>query len=136
MYYFFIFKTKKKNAKNEIAGSNCYIFELKDENSNNSWKFIICITYNKQYRNYACPLLSRISFNKGMSPIGGFLYHCEKDIYKLSLRTHSNDIDLGHICSLFGGGGHKLAAAFAKNKKFFDDNIVQKIDLYKDLVYY
>ena len=81
-----------------------------------------------------------------MSAIGAFLYHCEKDviydylnttqIYKLSLRTHSNDIDLSYLCSVFGGGGHKSAAAFATNKEFFDKCTLNRIDLYKDLSKY
>jgi nanoRNase/pAp phosphatase (c-di-AMP/oligoRNAs hydrolase) len=57
-------------------------------------------------------------------------------IYKLSLRSHSKDIDLGYICSIFGGGGHKSAAAFATNKIFFDKSTISRIDIYKDLLKY
>jgi nanoRNase/pAp phosphatase (c-di-AMP/oligoRNAs hydrolase) len=52
------------------------------------------------------------------------------------LRTHSKEIDLGHICSLFGGGGHKTAAAFAEKKSFFDNFIIGKLDIYKDVQNY
>ncbi len=68
-----------------------------------------------------------------MSPIGAFIYYCEKDVYKMSLRTHIKDFDLGYICSKFGGGGHKSAAAFAQNKQFFDDIFISRVDLIKDL---
>lgn len=48
------YKKYKRNAKNEIAGRNCYIVELRNENKESleSWKFLACFTNNKQYRNY------------------------------------------------------------------------------------
>lgn len=52
-----LYKKYKKNSKNEIAGRNCYIVELKNEKKEESWKFIACFTQNKQYRNYVFYLL-------------------------------------------------------------------------------
>lgn len=75
------YKKYKKNSVSEISGKNCYIVELKNSNNpSESWKFIICWAINKQYRNHACPILSEISYSKGMSAIGGFVYHCEKNV--------------------------------------------------------
>lgn len=54
----------------------------------------------------------------------------------MSLRTHSKDMDLSYVCTAFGGGGHKTASAFAKEKSFFDSIIIKPIDLYKDLQKY
>lgn len=54
----------------------------------------------------------------------------------MSLRSHTKDIDLGYICSLFGGGGHKSAAAFSNTRQFFDDIVLSNVDLYKILNYY
>ncbi len=51
----------------------------------------------------------------------------------MSLRSHSKDVDLSYICSLFGGGGHKSAAAFSQRKKFFDKIIISQINLYYDI---
>jgi nanoRNase/pAp phosphatase (c-di-AMP/oligoRNAs hydrolase) len=72
----------------------------------------------------------------GMSPIGAFIYYCEKDIYKISMRSHLKDTDVGHVCQIFGGGGHRSAAAFAKSKAFFDELLINKIDLTKELKKY
>ncbi len=112
--------------------------------SDEKWKFIACYSNNKQYRNHvkiliikACPILSQISHSKGLSPIGAFVYNCEKDIYKMSLRTHLKDqVDVGYICSLFGGGGHKSAAAFACDSIFFNNIIESNLELRTILQYY
>jgi hypothetical protein len=50
------YKKYKKNSKNEIAGRNCYIIQLENKNKIPSeiWKFIVCYTENKQYRNHVC----------------------------------------------------------------------------------
>jgi nanoRNase/pAp phosphatase (c-di-AMP/oligoRNAs hydrolase) len=45
------------------------------------------------------------------------------------MRTHIEDIDLGDLCKAYGGGGHKLAAAFSGKKSLIDDLIVQEIDI-------
>lgn len=60
-----------------------------------------------------------------ISDIGNYtstLYDCDfvavwryllsKDEWRISLRTHKNDIDLSKIARKFGGGGHKKASAF------------------------
>jgi hypothetical protein len=54
----------------------------------------------------------------------------------MSMRSHIKEIDLGYICSLFGGGGHKSAAAFANNRNFFDEIVISQIDLYNALKNY
>jgi nanoRNase/pAp phosphatase (c-di-AMP/oligoRNAs hydrolase) len=55
----------------------------------------------------------------------------------MSLRTHSKDVDVGYICNIFGGGGHKSAAAFASNKNFFYEEIViSQVDISKYLKNY
>lgn len=54
----------------------------------------------------------------------------------MSMRSHFKEIDVGYICSLYGGGGHKSAAAFAQNQKFFDDIVISRIDLYNVVQYY
>jgi hypothetical protein len=50
------------------------------------------------------------------------------------MRSHLPDIvDCGNICSLFGGGGHKAAAAFPQEYKFFSNLCIQNVNLKKDL---
>jgi nanoRNase/pAp phosphatase (c-di-AMP/oligoRNAs hydrolase) len=49
------------------------------------------------------------------------------------MRTHTNTIDLGELCKVFGGGGHKAAASFPINKKSLDDCFVEEINIEKYL---
>lgn len=52
------------------------------------------------------------------------------------MRTHLENIDLGQICSRFGGGGHKMAAAFSQTIQFFESIVVARIDLFNLLKNY
>jgi nanoRNase/pAp phosphatase (c-di-AMP/oligoRNAs hydrolase) len=47
------------------------------------------------------------------------------------MRTHADTIDLGEICKIYGGGGHKSAAAFPGSKKLFDELVIESINIQK-----
>lgn len=64
-----ILKKTKSQAKNILKQNYIYIVELKGGN-----KFLMCITEKRYVRNYACPLLGKISKKKGYLPIGAFVY--------------------------------------------------------------
>jgi uncharacterized protein len=57
-----------------------------------------------------------------------YTYNIHKKIYIISLRSKS--MDVGEIAKLFGGGGHKLAAAFSisSEKYHIDDLFIIKDD--------
>ena len=69
-----------------------------------------------------------------MKPIGAFVYQVSLSEYKMSIRSHTKDIDVGLICGIFGGGGHKSAGAFVGSYDFlFKDIVISQISLYKTL---
>lgn len=53
-----------------------------------------------------------------------WVYNLDSKKYVLSLRSRS--VDIGEICKIFGGGGHKLAAAFSfYSKDMFIDELFE-----------
>lgn len=77
-------------------------------------------------------------------PIGAFIYHKEKNvrnlfiflllkIYKISMRSHSQEIDLGFICKFFGGGGHKKSASFTETTNYVNNMKIEKAFLANDV---
>jgi phosphoesterase RecJ-like protein len=53
-----------------------------------------------------------------------------QDIYKVSLRASNNGVNVASIANYFGGGGHKMAAAFTKQGKLKEivENLVEIIE--------
>lgn len=123
-------KKVKKMAKNILKENYIYIVEL-----NGGYKFLMCITEKKYVRNYACPLLGKISKNKGYLPIGAFVYTFEKEnrLYKFSMRASDDSCDVSKIANIYGGGGHKGAAAFIMDYDGIDNLILRTINIYKDI---
>ena len=116
-------KTKKILNKNWI-----YIVELKG-----GYKFLMCITEEKYVRNYACPLLAKISKKKGYLPVGAFVFSYTDTLYKFSMRTYDDLYDVSKLAQIYEGGGHKAAAAFEMDYDGIDSLIVDTIDVYKDI---
>ena len=54
-----------------------------------------------------------------------FLREEEKDIYKISLRSNTNDINVDEIAKTFDGGGHNKAAGCTINSKL--DNAIKML---------
>jgi len=52
------------------------------------------------------------------------------DTYKISLRASNNEVNVASIANYFGGGGHKMAAAFTKQGKLKEivENLVEIIE--------
>jgi oligoribonuclease NrnB/cAMP/cGMP phosphodiesterase (DHH superfamily) len=121
-------KKIKKQAKNVLKQNNIYIVELKG-----GYKFLICITEQKYVRNYACPFLAKISKKKGFLPIGGFVYKYVNQLYKFSMRTCDDTCDVAKIAGMYGGGGHKTAAAFTIEYKGIENLILKEINIYNDI---
>ena len=116
-------KTKKILKKNWI-----YIVELKG-----GYQFLMCITEEKYVRNYACPLLAKISKKRGYLPVGAFVFAYTDTLYKFSMRTYDGLYDVSKLAQIYGGGGHKAAAAFEMDYDGIDSLIVDTIDIYKDI---
>ena len=117
------YQTKKILKKNWI-----YIVELKG-----GYKFLMCISEEKYVRNYACPLLAKISKKKGYLPVGAFVFSYTDILYKFSMRTYDDLYDVSKLAQIYGGGGHKGAAAFEMDYDGIDSLIVDTIDIYKDI---
>ena len=111
------------NKKNYI-----YIVELKG-----GYRFLMCITEEKYVRNYACPLLGKISKKKGFLPIGAFVYGYVNNLYKFSMWSSDDTCDVSKIANIYGGGGHKKAAAFTMDYDGIDNLIVKTIDIKTDI---
>ena len=118
----------KKDCKKILNENWIYIVELKD-----GIKFLMCITEKKYVRNYACPLLGKISKKRGFLPVGAFVYKYDKGLYKFSMRASDDTCDVSKIAQLYGGGGHKSAAAFIMDYNGIDNLILSTIDVYKDI---
>ena len=121
-------KKIKKQAKNILKENYIYIVELKG-----GYKFLMCITEKKYVRNFACPLLAKISKKRGYLPVGAFVYSYTKELYKFSMRSGDDTIDVSKIASIYGGGGHKGAAAFTMDYDGIDNLILGTINVYKDI---
>ena len=121
-------KKIKKQAKNILKENYIYIVELKG-----GYKFLMCITEKKYVRNYACPLLAKISKKRGYLPVGAFVYSYVKGLYKFSMRSGDDTIDVSKIASVYGGGGHKGAAAFIMDYDGIDNLILGTINVYKEI---
>ena len=121
-------KKIKKQAKNILKENYIYIGELKG-----GYKFLMCITEKKYVRNYACPLLAKISKKRGYLPVGAFVYSYVKGLYKFSMRSGDDTIDVSKIASVYGGGGHKGAAAFIMDYDGIDNLILGTINVYKEI---
>ena len=93
----------------------------------------MCITEKKYVRNYACPLLAKISKKRGYLPVGAFVYSYVKGLYKFSMRSGDDTIDVSKIASVYGGGGHKGAAAFIMDYDGIDNLILGTINVYKEI---
>ena len=93
----------------------------------------MCISEEKYVRNYACPLLAKISKNKGYLPVGAFVFQYTDTLYKFSMRTYDDLYDVSKLAQIYGGGGHKAAAAFEMDYDGIDSLIVDTIDVYKDI---
>ena len=120
-------KTKKK-CKNILLKNWIYIVELKG-----CYKFLMCITEEKYVRNFACPFLGKISKKHGLLPIGAFVYSYGKNLYKFSMRAGDDSVDVSKVATLYGGGGHKGAAAFVMDYDGIDNLIVKTINIKKDI---
>ena len=118
----------KKQAKIVLKQNYIYIVELKG-----GYKFLMCITEKKYVRNYACPLLGKISKKKGFLPIGAFVYSYTKGLYKFSMRASDDTCDVSKIANIYGGGGHKGAAAFTMDYNGIDNLILKNININKDI---
>ena len=121
-------KKMKRQVKNILKQNWIYIVELKG-----GYKFLMCITEKKYIRNYACPLLGKISKTKGFLPVGAFVYSYEKGLYKFSMRASDNSCDVSKIANAYGGGGHKGAAAFVMDYEGIDNLIVKTINISRDI---
>ena len=121
-------KKIKKQAKNILKENYIYIVELKG-----GYKFLMCITEKKYVRNYACPLLAKISKKRGYLPVGAFVYSYVKGLYKFSMRSGDDTIDVSKIANVYGGGGHKGAAAFIMDYDGIDNLILGTINVYKEI---
>jgi len=121
-------KKIKKQAKNILKENYIYIVELKG-----GYKFFMCITEKKYVRNFACPLLAKISKKRGYLPVGAFVYSYTKELYKFSMRSGDDTIDVSKIASIYGGGGHRGAAAFTMDYDGIDNLILGTINIYKDI---
>ena len=120
-------KTKKK-SKNILLKNWIYIVELKG-----GYKFLMCITEEKYVRNFACPFLGKISKKHGFLPIGAFVYSCGKGMYKFSMRAGDDTVDVSEVAKVYGGGGHKGAAAFVMDYDGINSLIVKTINIKKDI---
>jgi nanoRNase/pAp phosphatase (c-di-AMP/oligoRNAs hydrolase) len=118
----------KKQTKKILKKNWIYIVELKG-----GYKFLMCITEEKYVRNYACPLLAKISEKKGYLPVGAFVFSYTDTLYKFSMRTYDDLYDVSKLAKIYGGGGHKAAAAFEMDYDGIDNLIVDTIDIYKDI---
>jgi len=118
----------KKKTKEILNENWIYIVELKG-----GYKFLMCITEKKYVRNYACPLLGKISKNRGFLPVGAFVYEYDNGLYKFSMRASDDTCDVSKIAKLYGGGGHKAAAAFIMDYDGIDNLILDTIDVYEDI---
>lgn len=122
-------KKYRKKCKNEITNRMIYLIQLNDK-----WKFLVCKTQNKQYRNYGCVILGKISMRKGYLPIGGFIYKIGQDDYKLSMRTANKGmIDTSEIAKQFGGGGHKDASSFILSGSDIKKYLVKEISITNEM---
>ena len=118
----------KKQAKIVLKQNYIYIVELKG-----GYKFLMCITEKKYVRNYACPLLGKISKKRGLLPIGAFVYSYTKGLYKFSMRASDDTCDVSKIANIYGGGGHKGAAAFTMDYNGIDNLILKNINIKQDI---
>ena len=118
----------KKQTKIILKQNYIYIVELKG-----GYKFLMCITEKKYVRNYACPLLGKISKMRGFLPIGAFVYSYTKGLYKFSMRASDDTCDVSKIANIYGGGGHKGAAAFTMDYNGLDNLILKNININKDI---
>ena len=118
----------KSQAKNTLKKNYIYIVELKG-----GYKFLMCITEKKNVRNYACPLLGKISKKRGFLPVGAFVYSYVKGLYKFSMRAGDDTFDVSKIANIYGGGGHKGAAAFIMDYNGIDNLILKTINIKKDI---
>ena len=123
-----ILKKTKSQAKNILKQNYIYIVELKG-----GYKFLMCITEKKYVRNYACPLLGKISKKKGYLPIGAFVYAYVNGLYKFSMRSSDDTCDVSKIAGIYGGGGHKGAAAFTMDYDGIDNLILGTININYDI---
>lgn len=123
-----ILKKTKSQAKNILKQNYIYIVELKGGN-----KFLMCITEKRYVRNYACPLLGKISKKKGYLPIGAFVYSYVNGLYKFSMRSSDDTCDVSKIASIYGGGGHKGAAAFTMDYDGINNLILGTININSDI---
>ena len=118
----------KRQAKSILKQNNIYVVELKG-----GYKFLMCITEKKYVRNYACPLLGKISKKRGYLPVGAFVYEYVNNLYKFSMRASDDTCDVSKIANVYGGGGHKAAAAFTMDYDGIDNLILKTINIKKDI---
>ena len=93
----------------------------------------MCITEEKYVRNYACPLLAKISKKRGYLPVGAFVFSYTVTLYKFSMRTYDDLYDVSELSRIYGGGGQKFAVSFEMDYNGIDNLIVDTIDIYKDI---
>lgn len=123
-----ILKKIKNQSKQVLKNNYIYIVQLKD-----GYKFLMCITEAKYVRNYACPFLGKISKKRGYLPIGAFVYKYVKGLYKFSMRSSDDTIDVSKIAIIYGGGGHKGAAAFTMDYDGINNLILKTINISKEI---
>ena len=121
-------KKIKKQAINILKTNPIYIVELKNNN-----KFLMCISEDKYVRNFAGPILGKISHKKGFMPVGAFVFSISKGLYEFSMRTTDESCDVSKIANMYGGGGHKKAAAFNLESNNINKLIIQQLDILKDI---
>ena len=123
-----ILKKIKNQSKQILKKNYIYVVQLKG-----GYKFLMCITEQKYVRNYACPFLGKISKKRGYLPVGAFVYGYINGLYKFSMRASDDTVDVSKIALIYGGGGHKKAAAFTMNYDGINDLILNTINIYKDI---
>lgn len=60
--------------------------------------------------------IPRVATDLKGSGIGATFREVSPSVYKISLRSNSQDIDVSKIAVKYGGGGHRRAAGFSSNK--------------------
>lgn len=118
-----------QKAKSSLLRNKVYLIQLPNE-----IKFLCIISENKQFRNILCPFLGKISLKYGFFPIGGCVYHFERDLYKMSLRTSTKGAyDVSKLCSQLGGGGHADAASFTMTFPEIKKMIVREMSIENEI---
>ncbi len=64
--------------------------------------------------------------------VAALIKQIENNDFKISLRTSDNKVNVAKIAAKFGGGGHQMAAAYAKRGKLKDiiSSLISEINFY------